>query len=65
MRLSCNISPYVLPARSPWPEAYEQNMNGLALKTIGTTTQASGIIGLINLTINLFRYKQVVRLNLL
>jgi transposase, IS5 family len=40
----------------------EQSMNGLALKSVGIT-RASGIIGLINLTYNLFRYEQVIRLN--
>ena len=39
-------------------------MNGLTVKSIGIA-RASGIIGLINLTYNLFRYEQVVRLNLL
>jgi transposase, IS5 family len=42
----------------------EQNMNGLVVKSVGIA-RASGIIGLINLTYNLFRYEQVVRLNLL
>jgi len=42
----------------------EQSMNGLALKSVGIV-RASGIIGLINLTYNLFRYEQVVRLNIL
>jgi len=42
----------------------EQSMNGLKLKSIGIM-RATGIIGLINLTYNLFRYEQVVRLNLL
>ena len=42
----------------------EQSMNGLKLKSIGIA-RAKGIIGLINLTYNLFRYEQVVRLNLL
>jgi IS5 family transposase len=40
----------------------EQSMNGLTLKSVGIT-RASGIIGLINLTYNLFRYEQVIRLN--
>jgi len=47
-------------------------MNGLKLKSVGII-RATGIIGLINLTYNFFRYvypersrrKQVVRLNLL
>jgi IS5 family transposase len=38
-------------------------MNGLKLKSIGIE-RAKGIIGLINLTYNLFRYEQVTRLNL-
>ena len=42
----------------------EQSMNGLIVKSIGIT-RATGIIGLINLTHNLFRYEQVIRLNLL
>ena len=42
----------------------EQSMNGLKLKSIGIA-RATGIIGLINLTYNLFRYEQVVRLNIL
>lgn len=41
----------------------EQSMNGLALKSVGIV-RATGIIGLINLTYNLFRYEQVERLNL-
>jgi IS5 family transposase len=41
----------------------EQSMNGLKLKSIGIA-RATGIIGLINFTYNLFRYEQVVRLNL-
>ena len=40
----------------------EQSMNGLAVKSVGIA-RASGIIGLINLTYNLFRYEQVLRLN--
>jgi IS5 family transposase len=40
----------------------EQSMNGLALKSVGIK-RASGIIGLINLTYNLFRFEQVARLN--
>lgn len=42
----------------------EQSMHGLTLKSVGIV-RASGIIGLINLTYNLFRYEQVVRLNLI
>jgi len=42
----------------------EQSMNGLKLRSIGMA-RATGIIGLINLTYNLFRYEQVVRLNLI
>ena len=38
----------------------EQSMNGLVVKSVGIV-RASGIIGLINLTYNLFRYEQVVR----
>jgi len=39
----------------------EQSMNKLYLKSIGIK-RATGIIGLINLTYNLFRYEQIVRL---
>lgn len=42
----------------------EQSMNGLVVKSVGIA-RATGIIGLINLTYNLFRYEQVIRLNLL
>lgn len=42
----------------------EQSMHGLYLKSV-SITRATGIIGLINLTYNLFRYEQVVRLNIL
>ena len=38
-------------------------MNGLVVKSVGIV-RATGIIGLINLTYNLFRYEQVQRLNL-
>ncbi|MBI2259117.1 MAG: IS5 family transposase [Flavobacteriia bacterium] len=41
----------------------EQSMNGLTLKSVGIK-RATGIIGLINLTYNLFRYEQIVRLKL-
>lgn len=41
----------------------EQSMCGLAVKSIGIV-RATGIIGLINLTYNLFRFEQVQRLNL-
>lgn len=41
----------------------EQSMNGLVLKSVGIT-RASGIIGLINLTYNLFRYEQTIRLKI-
>lgn len=42
----------------------EQSMNGLKLKSVGII-RATGIIGLINLTYNLFRYEQVKRLNII
>jgi IS5 family transposase len=42
----------------------EQSMKGLAIKSVGIV-RATGIIGLINLTYNLFRFEQVQRLNLL
>lgn len=41
----------------------EQSMNGLVLKSVGMA-RATGIIGLINLTYNLFRYEQVKRLKI-
>ena len=41
----------------------EQSMNGLVVKSVGIT-RATGIIGLINLTYNLFRYEQVMRLTI-
>jgi len=42
----------------------EQSMNGLAVKSVGIV-RATGIIGLINLTYNLFRFEQVQRLSIL
>ena len=42
----------------------EQSMNGLVLKSVGIT-RASGIIGLINLTYNLFRHEQIKRLKII
>jgi len=39
----------------------EQSMNGLFIRSVGIS-RATGIIGLINLTYNLFRYEQVMRL---
>jgi len=42
----------------------EQSMNGLIVQSVGMV-RATGIIGLMNLTYNLFRYEQVVRLNIL
>jgi hypothetical protein len=41
----------------------EQSMNGLFIRSVGLA-RATGTIGLINLTYNLFRYEQVVRLSL-
>lgn len=41
----------------------EQSMNGLVLKSVGIV-RASGIIGLINLTYNFFRYEQIKRLKI-
>ncbi len=41
----------------------EQSMHGLAVRSIGIV-RASGIIGLINLTYNMFRYEQIIRLQL-
>ncbi len=42
----------------------EQSMHGLIIKSIGIK-RATGIIGLINLTYNLFRYEQVMRSNII
>lgn len=42
----------------------EQSMNGLIVRSVGIQ-RATGIIGLINLTYNLFRYEQIIRLNIL
>jgi IS5 family transposase len=41
----------------------EQSMNGLVVKSIGKL-RANSIIGLMNLTYNLFRYEQIVRLQI-
>ena len=40
----------------------EQSMKGLQLKSIGIV-RATGIVGLINLTYNLFRFEQIIRLS--
>ena len=42
----------------------EQSMNGLYLRSVGIL-KAKTMTGLINLTYNLFRYEQVVRLKLI
>ena len=42
----------------------EQSMNGITVRSVGIV-RATGIIGLINLTYNFFRFEQVVRLNIL
>ena len=42
----------------------EQSMNGFFVRSVGIK-RATGIIGLINLTYNLYRYEQIVRLNIL
>jgi len=42
----------------------EQSMGGLVVKCIGLE-RAKGVIGLINLTYNLFRYEQVIRLSII
>jgi transposase, IS5 family len=42
----------------------EQSMNGLIVRSVGIT-RATGIVGLINLTYNSFRYEQIVRLNII
>jgi IS5 family transposase len=41
----------------------EQSMNGLFIRSVGIV-RATGIIGLINLTYNLFRYEQTLRLKI-
>jgi len=41
----------------------EQSMNGLCLKSVGIE-RATAIIGLINLTYNIFRYEQIIRLDM-
>jgi len=41
----------------------EQSMNGLVLRSVGMV-RATGVIGLINLTYNMFRYEQIKRLNI-
>ena len=41
----------------------EQSMHGLCLKSVGIE-RATAIIGLINLTYNLFRFEQIIRLNI-
>lgn len=40
----------------------EQSMSKLYIRSIGIE-RASGFVGLVNLTYNLFRYEQIVRLN--
>jgi IS5 family transposase len=42
----------------------EQSMNGLIVRSVGIL-RATGIIGLINLTYNIFRFEQVKRLNVI
>ena len=42
----------------------EQSMNGLTVRSVGIN-KAKGIIGIINLTYNFFRFGQAVRLNIL
>lgn len=42
----------------------EQSMQGLLIKSVGIV-RAKGIVGLINLTYNLFRYEQVIRLKII
>ena len=41
----------------------EQSMNGLFIRSVGMV-RATGIIGVFNLTYNLFRYEQTVRLDI-
>jgi transposase, IS5 family len=42
----------------------EQSMQGLLIKSVGIV-RATGIVGLINLTYNIFRYEQVIRLKII
>ena len=42
----------------------EQSMKGLIVKSVGIK-RATGVIGLINLTYNLFRYEQIIRMNII
>jgi hypothetical protein len=42
----------------------EQSMKGLVLKSLGIV-RATGIIGLINIIYNLFRYEQIKRLKII
>lgn len=42
----------------------EQSMQGLIVRSVGSV-RSTGIIGLMNLTYNIFRYEQVIRLNIL
>lgn len=42
----------------------EQSMNGLIVRSVGIL-RATGIIGLINLTYNIFRFEQVKRLDVI
>lgn len=45
-------------------ENLEQSMNGLIVRSVGIV-KASGIIGLMNLNYNLFRYEQAMRVNII
>ena len=42
----------------------EQSINGLIVRSVGIK-RATAVIGLINLTYNLFRYEQIIRLDVL
>ena len=56
-------TPVLYVVRQLADDFMEQSMNGLTLKSIGIK-RATGIIGLINLTYNLFRFEQIKRLKL-
>ena len=59
-------SPYSAPAdcKSAGTGFMENTMNRLYIRTVGLM-RATAVIGLINLTYNMSRYEQIVRLNLL
>jgi len=50
-----------LYADSAYTGENQEKTNGLFIRSVGIA-RATGIIGLINLTYNLFRYEQIIRL---